>query len=140
MQEHFEFLDKNANPIPGLTFSQSLSWGGTPYHDSIRGFVILMGLAGLFLDDKGIGKQERDIILHSIGSIREEFSGASATREEIVQEARKHLGRFTTTCIHGLFQALPEITDLKEELRQELNDDQYFDIVGEPKHQKVPSP
>ena len=140
MQEHFEYLDKNGEPIPGLTFSQWLSWGGTPYHDSIRGFVILMGLAVLFLDDKGIDKQERDIILHNIGSIREEFSGSSATREEIVQEAKKHFGRFTPTCIHGLFQALPEIADLKDELRQELDDDQYFELVGEPKRQKVPSP
>src|ERR1017187_9578900 len=86
MMENFLFLDDMGDPIRSLTYSCSASWGGPqPYHKSINGFATVMGLAAIQVDYIGVDETERNRLLRSIRSIREEHSGAVATREQIIE-------------------------------------------------------
>lgn len=129
MMEKFLFLDDKGDPIPRLAYSES-SWSGTGHYGSIDGFATVMGFAAIQVDYLGVNEAERNRLLWNIRSIREEYSGAAATREQIVEAVKSNPGRHFPN-LGNLFRALPELDDLKQELRQEMGEEWYLRLIRE---------
>jgi hypothetical protein len=144
MMEKFVFLDDKGEPIPHLTYEESsTSWSG--YHDSMRGWATIISFAPLLLDEVGknfamwenkpdlgkgqvsLDREEKDRLLQSIRSIREEFSGAVVTREQIIEAVKAKPTRFEDK-FEYMFPALPE---LKQELRDPRSGKLYSSLMGE---------
>lgn len=139
MMEKFLFLDDKGDPIPRLAYSES-SWSGTGHYGSIDGFATVMGFAAILVDYLGLDKEEQDRLLQNIRSVREEYSGAVATREQIIEAVKANPGGHFSN-LGNLFRALPELDDLKQELRQEMGEKWYLGLIRkEPPPPPSPQP
>ena len=139
MMEKFIFLDEAGEPIPNLTYSEeTLAWGATFYHESINGFATIMSLAAILVDHLAVEKDEQDSLLKSIRAIKEEHSGAAATREQIIDAVKADPEKFARN-LRDLFRVLPELDNLKQKLRLEWGEKLYAKYIKEEQN-FAPSP
>ena len=136
--EKFVFLDSDGQEIPILGYSETGERGGA-HHESVRGFVTILTFAAIEAEYLGVDQQEQTRLLRSIHSIREEHSGATATREQLIDALKADPFYFARN-LRDLFRALPELAYLKQELRQKWSDGMYSTYIGDDQRPTPPQP